>query len=297
MRLPSRADREAVLNAAFDAGIHHFDVARMYGFGAAEGELGRFAVGRRDSLVIATKFGIQPHAGAGFLKRVQGPVRALLGRYPGLRRRVKRGANSLNGTGAYDAATARISLETSLRELRTERIDLLFLHAPTPDRVRAEEICGYLEEARQSGLIGAWGVSGEPEPTAEVIDRFSVPVVTQIHDDILHRSSHGLAAFSSPLITFGSLAEPLEAIRAHLFDPGRTAAWSEAVGEDCGHVEVLGSLLLRDAVRVNATGTVLFATTRTRRMQAAVDAVACVDRPDAALDAFRALVTKELVAS
>ncbi|HET9153536.1 MAG TPA: aldo/keto reductase [Solirubrobacterales bacterium] len=43
MRLPSRRRRQALLAEAFEQGIRHFDVARMYGLGAAEGELGRFA--------------------------------------------------------------------------------------------------------------------------------------------------------------------------------------------------------------------------------------------------------------
>lgn len=296
MRLPARREREAVLHAAFDAGIRHFDVARMYGLGAAEGELGRFAAGRRDSLVIATKFGIPAPAGAGYLGRLQAPARALLGRSPALRRRVKRRASSLSSVGTYDAATARISLETSLRELGTDHVDLLLLHAPTPDRVRTADVCGYLEEARLAGLIGAWGVSGEPEPTAAVLRGFSVSAVPQIHDDILSRSSLGLDAFSGPVITFGSLAAPLQAIRAHLVDPAQVGAWSEAVGEDCRRPEVLGSLLLRDAVRINREGTVLFATTRPGRMAAAVEAAAAADRPDRALETFRTLVTEELVA-
>lgn len=296
MRLPAPREREAVLRAAFDAGIYHFDVARMYGLGAAERELGRFAAGRRDSLVIATKFGIQPPTGAGYLAALQGPARALLSRHPGLRRRIKRGAGSLTVTGTYDAVSARASLETSLRELGTDRIDLLFLHAPTPDRVRAEDVCAYLEDARHDGLIGAWGVSGEPESTAAVMHSFSVRVVAQIHDDILSRSSRALAAFSAPWITFGALAGPLETIGAHLADPARAAAWSEAVGEDCGRPETLASLLLRDAVRVNRLGTVLFATTRPGRVAAAADAAAGADRPDRALDAFRSLVSRELSA-
>src|SRR6185503_14619010 len=48
MRVPSRREREALLGEAFEQGIRHFDVARMYGLGAAESELGRFARGRRE---------------------------------------------------------------------------------------------------------------------------------------------------------------------------------------------------------------------------------------------------------
>src|SRR4051812_7191906 len=58
--LPRRADRRAVLDAAYDLGVRHFDVAPMYGLGAAEPELGGFVGGRRDEVTVATKFGIEP---------------------------------------------------------------------------------------------------------------------------------------------------------------------------------------------------------------------------------------------
>lgn len=297
-RLPSAADRDAVLHAALDHGIRHFDVARMYGLGAAESDLGRFAASRRDALVIATKFGIDPPAGSARLARLQGPARRLLARYPALRRGIRARSGTLHPAGIYDAATARTSLETSLRELGMDHVDLLFLHAPTPDRVRTEDVCAFLETARQAGTIRAWGVSGEPEPTAAVMQGFPAMAVTQIHQDILGSPSGELAARGpTPVLTFGVLAAPLEAIRAHLgARPSRASAWSQIIGEDCERPETLASLLLRDAVRVNRRGTVLFATTKAARIAAATQAADGADAPDPALDAFRALVNEELVA-
>src|SRR4051812_19410497 len=63
MRLSGEKEREAVLEAAFDsAGIRHFDVARYYGHGQAEGVLGKFLAGanRREECTITTKFGLEP---------------------------------------------------------------------------------------------------------------------------------------------------------------------------------------------------------------------------------------------
>ena len=81
-RLASASDRRRVLDAAFDAGVKHFDVAPMYGLGRAEFELGRFARRRRSDVVIATKFGIDPTVLGQVAGRVQGPVRAVLRRVP-----------------------------------------------------------------------------------------------------------------------------------------------------------------------------------------------------------------------
>src|SRR6059058_1826376 len=74
------AARRRLLAAALDAGVRHYDVAPMYGLGLAEHEIGRFAHGRRDRLVIATKFGIEPSRAARALAPVQRSLqRALAG--------------------------------------------------------------------------------------------------------------------------------------------------------------------------------------------------------------------------
>src|ERR1039457_4268717 len=58
-----RRDRANLLGTALDAGITHFDTARMYGEGLAERELGRFLKGNRRQVTIATKFGIPAVSG------------------------------------------------------------------------------------------------------------------------------------------------------------------------------------------------------------------------------------------
>ncbi|HKO19656.1 MAG TPA: aldo/keto reductase, partial [Acidobacteriaceae bacterium] len=55
-----RAESLAILEAAFDAGIRHFDVAPMYGYGQAESVFGEFLVGHRGEVTVTTKYGIPP---------------------------------------------------------------------------------------------------------------------------------------------------------------------------------------------------------------------------------------------
>ena len=91
----------AVVHAALDAGITHFDTAEMYGGGRSEEFLGAALAGRRDDVVIATKFSPRPADEA---------------YEPGaLRRRI------------LDAC------ETSLQRLGTDRIDLYYQHYPDTD--------------------------------------------------------------------------------------------------------------------------------------------------------------------
>lgn len=61
-RLPWKADRRAILEAAYELGIRHFDVAPMYGLGRAEAELAPVLKHRRGDMTITTKFGIDPTA-------------------------------------------------------------------------------------------------------------------------------------------------------------------------------------------------------------------------------------------
>ncbi|HEV3321214.1 MAG TPA: aldo/keto reductase, partial [Solirubrobacteraceae bacterium] len=263
MRESSGHRRQHLLAEAFDQGIRHFDVARMYGLGAAEGELGRFARGRRDSLVIATKFGIEPASTSGRLARLQGPARWLLAHNPALRRYVKRRSDAFHQPRHYDAATARTSLQRSLRELQTDYVDVLLMHDPSPeDHVDLPGICAYLEEARQAGHVRAWGVAGEPNPCIQLKRSLPATAILQVRDDILSRT-HSFPGNLEPLITFGILGTALERISSHLKSSReRRSQWFDAVGMDCSSSQTLATLLLRHALQVNHRGVVLYSTTR-----------------------------------
>ena len=118
-----RLDREtsvAVVRAALDAGVTHFDTAEMYGGGRSEEFLGEALGGDRDGVVIATKFVPRPR---------DEPYA------PGaLARRIREGC------------------ETSLRRLRTDRIDLYYQHYPDAD-APLDEALGTLEELVSEGKV------------------------------------------------------------------------------------------------------------------------------------------------
>lgn len=94
-----------VLDAAIDAGVTFLDTADVYGreFGLSETLMGEALRGRRDEVVIATKFG---HAQL---------------------------APAMTGGAKASRATIRRSVEGSLRRLQTEYIDLYQLHTPDPE--------------------------------------------------------------------------------------------------------------------------------------------------------------------
>jgi D-threo-aldose 1-dehydrogenase len=299
MRCVTARQRQRLLAEAFEQGIRHLDVARMYGLGAAEREVGRFARGRRDELVIATKFGIEPAGAVGRLGRLQAPARAAIARVPALKSALARRADAFHLPRRYDVASARASLDTSLEELGVDHVDVLFVHDPTPaDRLEIAELGAALDGFRSAGLVRAWGFSGESEPCIELTRAVGAPTILQVRDDIFDQSLARVPS-GQPTIAFGVLANALARILGHVrARDERRALWRQTVGVDCGRPEAVASLLLRDALGRNPTGVVLFSTTHAERIKLAADAVDPRARAHdgESLQAFRELVRAELTA-
>jgi aryl-alcohol dehydrogenase-like predicted oxidoreductase len=126
--------------AALDQGINIVDTAPVYGFGRSEEIVGRAVQesGRRQSLVLATKVGLEwSEDGRKIVRNSSGE-------------RIRREA------------------EDSLRRLRTDYIDLYQVHWPDPT-VDLEETAGVLERLKEEGKILAAGVSNY---SPEQMDRF-----------------------------------------------------------------------------------------------------------------------------
>jgi D-threo-aldose 1-dehydrogenase len=291
MQLPSRRRRQALLAEAFEQGIRHFDVARMYGLGAVERELGRFAKGRRDEIGIATKFGIEPSGKVRRLAPLQAPARGLLAGFPALRERAMRNASALYTPRRYDAASACASLETSLRELGTDYVDVLFVHDPgavsLPDM---DELVGALEGLREAERIRAWGVSGEAGPVL-LLGTGWPQSIPQLRNDIFSFAQPQTSS-SVPPIYFGAVARALPRIHGRLLaDDELRASWQRAIGLDCADPKVLTRLLLQDALDRNRDGAAIFATTQRERISDAAAAAEALRRgPKPPLEPFRRLV-------
>lgn len=115
------ADSIRTLHRAIDLGVTFFDTATGYGQGHNEELLGRAIAGRRDGLVIASKFTHQP------------------------------------GNGG-SRVTAREAVEASLRRLNVDKIDLYYLHRVDAG-IPIEQSVAELGRLRDEGKIGGVGVS------------------------------------------------------------------------------------------------------------------------------------------
>lgn len=116
------AQTRAVVEAALEEGITFFDTAAIYGGGESERLLGEILEGRRERVVLATKFGWGSEHGCG------------------------------------DPELVRRSLEESLERLRTDCVDLYYLHRPDPDTPVGETLAA-LDEVVRAGKARAVGCS------------------------------------------------------------------------------------------------------------------------------------------
>lgn len=123
---PSEEDGIALLHRAIDIGYDHFDTARLYGLGHNETQVGIALEGRRDKVFLASKMGIFASG-------------------------EKRGIDC-------HPDTIRSEVEISLKLLRTDHIDLYYLHR-RDFTVPIEDSVGALADLVKEGKIGSIGLS------------------------------------------------------------------------------------------------------------------------------------------
>lgn len=157
----SRRDSLAALAAAHDAGITLYDTARSYGYGESESIVGEFLRGRRDSVVLCTKFGILPATQGGWKQKLKPLARGVLRLFPGLRKTVRRQVSDQFVSGQFSVETLRTSFETSLRELKTDYVDMLLMHAAPASVLEQDDLLEALERLVESGKVRMAGISGE----------------------------------------------------------------------------------------------------------------------------------------
>jgi aryl-alcohol dehydrogenase-like predicted oxidoreductase len=152
----------AVVDAALDAGVTLFDTADVYGGkGGSESFLGEVLEGRREHVVLATKFGQDMGDGT-----------------------------EARGSRAY----IHKAIDASLRRLRTETVDLYQYH--TPDNVTPfEETFGALDELVRAGKVRYVGHSNLNAAQVEEVDAmcrergFTRPVSAQNQYSLLRREA------------------------------------------------------------------------------------------------------------
>jgi aryl-alcohol dehydrogenase-like predicted oxidoreductase len=117
---------EDLIRHAIDSGVNHLDSADMYGWGQNEEVVGRAIRGRRDDVIVATKFGQTRREGQG---------------------------NGVNGRPDY----VKAACDASLKRLGTDVIDLYYQHRVDPD-VAVEETVGAMSDLVKVGKVRFLGL-------------------------------------------------------------------------------------------------------------------------------------------
>lgn len=160
----NEADAVKLLHEALDLGVDHFDTAELYGFGANESLIGAAFHDRRDKAFIATKFG---------------PVADLATR-------------TITGVDGSEANMRR-AIEQSLRVLKTDHVDLYYLHRKDQSRPIEETVEAMAKLVKEGKVkaIGLSEVSAETlrraqavHPIAAVQSEYSI-FTRDIEDDVL----------------------------------------------------------------------------------------------------------------
>lgn len=299
--LASVGEKKALhlLGTAFDAGVRHFDVARYYGYGEAEGLLGTFVKSRRAEVTITTKFGIEPPRRTSVLGFAMQAGRRLVQFVPAARGFLRRRAQGLVKSGAFSVKDAKTSLETSLRELATDYIDFFLLHEYAVSENSPDELVAFLTDVVRAGKIRYFGLATGIETVLRALElQPELCSIVQFENSVLHQNVERLPR-GGPYrltITFGSLSASYHSVSAFLKAHGEIAGnWSAELAVDCSKGGTISALLLNYSVQANPNGLVLFSSKDASRVNRNVRAVLEPEVSPAQVELFGQLVERDMM--
>jgi D-threo-aldose 1-dehydrogenase len=271
MGVLNRSQSLAILECAYDAGIRHFDTAPYYGFGESEACFGEFLARHRSDCTITTKFGIPAQPSIPAVRLARDLARPILQRSAGIKRSLQSAMNAFQANHQsptplapnpiFTAAQARTSVENSLRNLKTDHIDLLLLHdIKAIDIVHDaanDELLRMLESFVASGAIGAFGIGSErAEIAALLVQHPRYCSVVQCEWSVFDEAVQDGDRF---YIHHRSLSGNFKSLHARLNgQPELLKRWSEKTGQDLADPGVLANLMIKAALIKNPTSIVLF---------------------------------------
>ncbi len=171
----------------------------------AERELGHFLKGKRDQVTLGTKLGIPAsrlYESIPLAMYAGKAGNAVLGRINASRKH--------STQRCYSIDSAKASLKQSLKALRTDWLDILFIHDPRPiDLVNVIELCEWLSTQKQAGTIRYLGLAGNAETCLNIAAAsLSTFDILQIEDSLIDQQANQLSDKAWPIqITFGYLRQ------------------------------------------------------------------------------------------
>lgn len=249
------------LACAFERGVSWYDVAPPYGDGEAESILGRFLVGRRDRVAICTTFGMPRPAVSPMMRFLRPAARAIakvLPQLQGGRGKVRVARNDVR----LQAEQVENSVVESLRRLRTDYVDVLALHEPSPQDCTNETILSELQRMIEKGYVRSISIAGSPEAIIGGVRKSELYRIAQLPENpfaqAVERVKDALAGDASLFFISHSVfgLGALERL-SHLLvgDGGRLGALASQLGY--GPPFMASEMLLDYAFATNPEGVVL----------------------------------------
>ena len=242
-------DAIATVSRAWDLGVRTFDVAPLYGYGAAERRIGMALAGRpRDKYVISTKVGRLVRPADAIPPGADVDPQAFDGREDAFYPRTE----PVQIVFDYSADGVRRSIEESLERLRLDRIDVALIHDPDDHWEQAiGEAWPALARMREEGTIRAVGAGMNQSAMLARFARegdFDVFLVagryTLLDQDALAELlplcvERGIGVFIGGVMNSGVLADPRQGSRFN-YVPASPAIVDRArrIGEVCERHDV-----------------------------------------------------------
>jgi aryl-alcohol dehydrogenase-like predicted oxidoreductase len=208
-----------LLDRADELGITFFDSADSYGQGSAEDLLGAFCKDKRDRVIISSKAGFRFTRAGGLLKFIKPIAAQVLSKVKAGRHLVssiREGAPQLKLISqSFEPDYIGTAIQDSLRRLRTDYLDIFFLHNPPVDAVSNPVLSELLRQRKRAGQIRSFGVStGDPEVLAAAcsfegfeivqvpINRLTVPALGKRLSEC---AAHGMGIVANQVFGSGRL--------------------------------------------------------------------------------------------
>ena len=264
-----RRESVRLLEQAHDSGIGHFDTARAYGYGEAESALGEFLSCHRDGVTVTTKLGMVPPRRSPGLRAAKAVARVVAASTPALRARLRQRAQTAVQSGRFSPDEARASLETSLRELRLECVDILLLHECRPADLETAGLLELLQTLVREGKVRHFGIATDADSTRVILAEKPefAPIVQLAHNPLELTLAELPALGGRPTITHSAMRVLVARLADAMSDAGLRRSWSDELGVDCSRRDVLGSLLVSYGLESNPGGVVLFSSTDPARIR------------------------------
>ena len=281
MGATNRRDSLKLLETAYEAGIRHFDVAPMYGYGEAETCLGEFLERHRGQITVTTKYGIAPPKKSAIIKLGRSITGPIVRKIPGLKRSLAHAANAAIRNPerpSFTAAQAKASLDRSLLALRTGHIDLWLLHEATARDLRDDTLLSLLEAEVKKGTIGAFGIGSSAEKIPALLAEHPAYCRTlQYEWSILDSPiSDTPASTSAPFrIHHGALTRNFRGLHGALIkNKSLCQSWSASTNTDLSNAETLAHLMLKTSLIMNPDSIILFSSKNPAHIHANVHTAA-----------------------